>query len=87
MLPLILFLVLVYVVTGIIGFVGEGLLWLFVVAAVLLLATLVVGGVTRGRQSGAAPPPAPDPDRVPALEAFSSPPRDPEHARVGSVGN
>lgn len=52
MLALILFLILVYVAVGIIGFVVKGLFWLFVVAAIFFLATLVVGGATFGRRSG-----------------------------------
>ena len=51
MLALILFLILVYVTLGIIGFVVKGLFWLFVVAGVLFLITLFVGGVIGGRRS------------------------------------
>jgi hypothetical protein len=51
MLALILFLILVYVAAGIIGFVVKGLFWLFVVAGVLFLITLVIGGVIGGRRS------------------------------------
>jgi hypothetical protein len=51
MLALILFLILVYVAAGIIGFVVKGLFWLFVVAGVLFLVTLVIGGVIGGRRS------------------------------------
>lgn len=51
MLALIFFLILVYVAAGIIGFVVKGLFWLFVVAGVLFLITLVVGGVVGGRRS------------------------------------
>ena len=51
MLVLILFLILLYVAAGIIGFVIKGLLWLFVVACVLFVVTLVIGGVKAGRLS------------------------------------
>jgi hypothetical protein len=51
MLALILFLVLVYVALGIIGFVVKGLFWLFIVAGVLFLITLFIGGVVGGRRS------------------------------------
>lgn len=44
MLALILFLVIVWIVLGIIGAVVHGLIWLLVIAAVLFLATLVFGG-------------------------------------------
>jgi hypothetical protein len=52
MLALLLFLILAWVVLGIIGFVVHGLFWLFVVACVLFLLTLVGGGFGRGRRSG-----------------------------------
>jgi hypothetical protein len=51
MLALILFLILVYVTLGIIGFVIKGLFWLFIVAGVLFLITLFIGGVIGGRRS------------------------------------
>jgi membrane protein implicated in regulation of membrane protease activity len=51
MLALILFLILIYVAAGIVGFVIKGLLWLFVLACVLFAVTLVVGGVRAGRRS------------------------------------
>lgn len=44
MLAFILFLILVWVVLGIIGAVVHGLIWLLIVAVVLFLATLVFGG-------------------------------------------
>lgn len=44
MLAFILFLVIVWIVAGLIGAVVHGLIWLTVVAAVLFLATLVFGG-------------------------------------------
>jgi hypothetical protein len=47
-----LFLILVWVVLGIIGFVVHGLFWLFVVACVLFVLTLVGGGFGRGRLGG-----------------------------------
>ena len=51
-LALLLFLILAWVVLGIIGFVVHGLFWLFIVACVLFLLTLVGGGFRRGRTSG-----------------------------------
>ncbi len=51
MLALLLFLILVWVVAGIIGFVVHGLFWLFILACVLLVLTLVAGGFGRGRLS------------------------------------
>ena len=44
MLAFILFLILIWVVLGIIGAVVHGLFWLLIIAAVLFLATLVFGG-------------------------------------------
>jgi hypothetical protein len=44
MLALILFLILIWIVVGIIGAVVHGLIWLLIVAAVLFVATLVFGG-------------------------------------------
>ena len=52
MLALLLFLILVWVVAGIIGFVVHGLFWLFIVACVLVVVTLVAGGYGRGRLKG-----------------------------------
>ncbi len=51
MLALVLFLILVWVVVGIVGFVVHGLFWLFIVACVLFVLTLVGGGFGRGRLS------------------------------------
>ena len=50
MLALILFLVIVWIVLGIIGAVVHGLIWLLIIAAVLFLATLVFGGTRFGRR-------------------------------------
>lgn len=50
MIALILVLVLVWVVLGIVGFVVKGLFWLFVIACVLFLFTLVGSGFARGRR-------------------------------------
>ena len=53
MLAFILFLILLWVVLGIIGAVVHGLIWLLIIAAVLFLATLVFGGSrigSRGRR-------------------------------------
>ena len=44
MLALILFLIIVWIVLGIIGVVVKGLFWLLVIAIVLFLGTLVFGG-------------------------------------------
>jgi hypothetical protein len=44
MLALILFLILAWVVLGLIGFVVKGLFWLFVIACVLFVLTLVFSG-------------------------------------------
>jgi phosphatidylglycerophosphate synthase len=44
MLTLILALIIVFIAIGIIGFVVHGLFWLFIIAIVLFLATLVLGG-------------------------------------------
>lgn len=52
MLALVLFLILVYVVLGIVGFVVKGLFWLFVVAAVLFVVTLIASGFRGGFRGG-----------------------------------
>jgi hypothetical protein len=44
-------LVIVWIVLGIIGFVVHGLFWLFVIACVLFLATVLGGAFRRGRHS------------------------------------
>ena len=49
MLALVLFLILLWVVAGIVGFVVHGLFWLFIVACLLFLFTLVLGAFARGR--------------------------------------
>jgi hypothetical protein len=54
MLAAMLFLVLVCVVAGIVGLVVHGLFWLFVIACLLFILTLVGGGFWRGRVSGRA---------------------------------
>jgi hypothetical protein len=48
-LTLILALIIVYIALGIIGFVVHGLIWLFFIALVLFIIT-VVGGIVRGRR-------------------------------------
>lgn len=53
MLALLLTLVIVWIVLGIIGFVVHGLFWLFVVALVLFVATVLGGAFGRGRRSSA----------------------------------
>lgn len=49
MLALLLFLILIWVIAGFIGFLVHGLFWLFVIACVLFVLTLVAGGFGRGR--------------------------------------
>jgi hypothetical protein len=44
MITLILALIIAFIAIGIIGFVVHGLFWLFVVAAILFVTTLVLGG-------------------------------------------
>lgn len=53
MLAFLLFLVIVWIVLGIIGAVVHGLIWLLVIAAVLFLATLVFGGAHFRSRRGA----------------------------------
>jgi len=50
-LAFILALVILWIVLGIIGFVVHGLFWLFVIACVLFLATLLGAVFKRGRRS------------------------------------
>ncbi len=51
MVAFILFLILAWVVLGIIGFVVHGLFWLSIIACVGLLLTLVGGPFAKGRVS------------------------------------
>lgn len=51
MFALVLALVIVWIVLGIIGFVVHGLIWLFVIACVLFVATAFGGVFARGRRS------------------------------------
>ncbi len=44
MIAFLLFLVLVYVAIGIVGFVVHGLFWLFIIAVLLFLGTVFFGG-------------------------------------------
>ncbi|WP_375489860.1 hypothetical protein [uncultured Jatrophihabitans sp.] len=44
MLAFILFLIIVWIILGIIGAVVHGLVWLLIVAAILFVATLALGG-------------------------------------------
>jgi hypothetical protein len=46
-----LILVIIWIIVGMIGFVIHGLFWLFVIACVLLLFTLLGGAFGRGRRS------------------------------------
>ena len=50
MLAVLLALVIVWIVFGIIGFVVHGLFWLFVIACVLFVATVLAGAFWRGRR-------------------------------------
>ncbi len=49
MLAFILFLIILWIVLGIIGVVVHGLFWLLIVAAVLFVGTLVFGGTRLGK--------------------------------------
>lgn len=49
MLAFILFLIIVWIIAGVIGVVVHGLIWLTIIAAVLFLATLVFGGNRLGK--------------------------------------
>ena len=51
MLAVLLALVIVWIVLGIIGFVVHGLFWLFLIACVLFVATVLAGAFRRGRRS------------------------------------
>jgi hypothetical protein len=51
MLALLLLLILVWVVLGIVGFVVKGLFWLFVIACVLFVITILGDMFRRGRSS------------------------------------
>jgi hypothetical protein len=44
MLAFLLFLIIIWIIAGIIGAVVHGLIWLTIIAAVLFLGTLVFGG-------------------------------------------
>ena len=50
MLAFVLFLIILWIVLGIIGATVHGLIWLLIVAIVLFLATLVFGGSRLGRR-------------------------------------
>lgn len=49
MIAVLLALIIVFIIAGIVGFVVHGLFWLFIVAAVLFVVTLVGGGARAGR--------------------------------------
>lgn len=51
MIAFILILIIVWIALGIIGFVVHGLFWLFVVAAIFFLMTILAGAWRRGRRS------------------------------------
>lgn len=51
MLAFVLALVILWIVLGIVGFVVHGLFWLFVIACVLFVVTVLAGVFRRGRRS------------------------------------
>ena len=51
MLAVLLALVIVWIVLGLIGFVVHGLFWLFLIACVLFVFTVLGGAFGRGRRS------------------------------------
>ena len=51
MMTFLLGLLIIWIVVGIIGFFVHGLFWLFVIACVLFLATIMAGVFRRGRRS------------------------------------
>jgi uncharacterized membrane protein len=53
MIAVVLALVIVWIVLGIIGFVVHGLFWLFVVACLLFVVTVLASAFRRGRRSAA----------------------------------
>jgi hypothetical protein len=55
MIAFLLALVIIWIVLGIVGFVVHGLFWLFIVACVLFLATILGGVFRRGRRSAQPP--------------------------------
>ena len=55
MVAFLLALVIIWIILGIIGFVVHGLFWLFIIACVLFLATVVIGVFRRGRRSAPRP--------------------------------
>jgi len=55
MVAFLLALVIIWIVLGIIGFVVHGLFWLFIIACVLFLATVVTGVFHRRRYSAQRP--------------------------------
>lgn len=64
MLSLILILIIIFIAAGIIGFVVHGLFWLFVIALVLFIITVLASffgaGHKRGRRRDRVVPPADD---------------------------
>jgi hypothetical protein len=53
MIAVLLALVILWIVLGILGFDVQGLFWLFVIAGLLFVATLLAGAFLRGRRSAA----------------------------------
>ena len=52
MLALILFLIIAWIALGIIGFVVKGLFWLFVIACILFVVTVIAGALRGGGHKG-----------------------------------
>lgn len=50
MLTVVLALIIIYIIAGIVGFVVHGLFWLFIVAALLFIATIAASGMRAGRR-------------------------------------
>ena len=50
MIAFLLILIIVWIIVGVIGFIVHGLFWLFVLACVLFLVTLLGGAFGRGRR-------------------------------------
>jgi hypothetical protein len=55
MLAFLLALIIIWIVVGIVGFVVHGLFWLFIIACVLFLATILASVFRRGRRSARQP--------------------------------
>jgi hypothetical protein len=51
MVALLLALIIIWIIIGIIGFVVHGLFWLFLIACLLFVVTIIGGAFRRGRRS------------------------------------